>query len=270
MAITGSTKPRENPVKLSSGSLSGFRISDEIDRHRLLLNIQGLEKTGKNHFSFSMPGPIAIQSFDNGLEGVINKWNKKRVIHVKEYELKVQPGEATEKQVSDAADALWKEFTKDHYDILASDSIRSVILDTGDETWELLRLASFGKQSANVQNYGPVNAEYRRWINSIKGTDKNLCMLHKMKDEWVGREDANGRYKASKTGKLERSGFKEIGYILQGNFQTWRDGDNQFHGTMLDCRQNPDIDGVDFTGEMLNFQQIAMMVFPNSEPNEWE
>lgn len=280
MALGQSTTRTSTPTQLkSTGSLSGFRVSDECAKARLLANIQGLEKTGKNHLAFTAPGPLAVLSFDLGIEGVIEKFNKPHIapiinglvqkrIYVAEYELSAQPGQATDSEVEAEATKLWKQVTSDFKDALASD-IRTLICDTGTELWELKRLSEFGKMSANVQHYGPVNADFRRLLRLPYDTDKNFIMIHKMKDEWADRA-ATG--KAQKTGKLERSGFKDVGYLLQANIQTWRDDSNpaeRFHATVLDCRQNPDVNGMDFTGEMLTWAMIGQMVFPDSDPEAW-
>lgn len=255
----GSSKPLPPPT--SNGQLTGFRLSQEEAIYRLLLNIQGLEKTGKDHFSLTAPDPIALLSFDVGLEGVINKFNKRKKIHIAEYELLAQPGVASEAEVEKEASKLWNQVVSDYRDAFASPSIRTVIIDTGSELWELKRLSEFGKMSANVQHYGPVNADFRRLLRIPYDTDKNFAMLHKMKDEWIRGADG----KSGKSGKLERAGMKDIGFLLQGNFQTWRDADQNFHGTMLDSRQNPAVNGMDFTGPMLNWATVGSFVFPDSD-----
>jgi hypothetical protein len=260
---------RTMPKPTSDGKMSGFHLSEDEIKPRLILNVQGLEKTGKNHFSFTAPGPIALLSFDLGIEGTIEKFNKKKKIYLAEYELEAQPGQAKEEEVEREASKLWTRVVSDLRDSLASPSIRTVICDTGSELWELKRLSEFGKMSANVQHYGPVNADFRRVIRLPFDTDKNFIMIHKMKDEWVRGADG----KSGKSGKLERAGMKDIGFLLQGNFQTWKvnvdGGGTEFHGTMLDCRQNPDINGMDFSVDMLSFPQVGMMVFPDSLPEQW-
>jgi hypothetical protein len=277
MAIGGNNTVTSANRPKPTGDLSGFRLSEDEAKYRLLLNLQGLEKTGKNHFSFTAPDPIALLSFDLGIEGVIEKFNKYKLgvvngirqkrIYLSEYELLAQPGVASEKDVEAEASKLWNRVVSDFRDAFASPSIRTVITDTGSELWELKRLSEFGKMSANVQHYGPVNADFRRLVRIPYDTDKNFIMIHKMKDEWIRGADG----KAGKSGKLERSGMKDIGFLLQGNLQTWRDpSDNTFHATMLDCRHNPEVNGFDFTGEMCNFAQVGLMVFPDSTLENWE
>lgn len=256
---SGTGKPM--PAAASNGALTGFKLSDADAMYRLLLNIQGLEKTGKDHFSLTAPDPIAMLSFDIGLEGVIEKFNKKKKVYIAEYELLAQPGVASEADVEREASKLWNQVVSDFRDAFASPSIRTVIVDTGSELWELKRLSEFGKMSANVQHYGPVNADFRRLLRIPYDTNKNFAMLHKMKDEWTRGADG----KSGKSGKLERAGMKDIGFLLQGNIQTWRDANQGFHATMLDCRQNPTVNGVDFEGPMCNWATVGSFVFPDSD-----
>lgn len=276
MAIGASNSSPVNAAKpTSDGKLSGFKLNEDTPVYRLISNIQGLQKTGKNHLAFTAPGDTAILSFDLGLEGVVEKFNQHKLgtvngimqkkIYVANYELLAQPGKASEAEVEAEALKLWKRFLSDFKDAAISPSIRTVITDTGTEAWELKRLSEFGKMSANTQHYGPVNADFRRFLRIPYETDKNFIFIHQMKDEWVKGSDGKG----NKSGKLERAGFREIPFAMQANLQTWRDDDNQFHATMLDCRQNPEVNGMDFTGDMLSYSQIGMFVFPDSEPENW-
>src|SRR5437773_2599108 len=75
-----------------------FIRAESAVKPRAIVNIQGAEKTGKNHMAFSYSGgPIYVHSFDIGLDGVVQKFQDSREIYVAEYELTVQPGEAREK-----------------------------------------------------------------------------------------------------------------------------------------------------------------------------
>ncbi len=48
---------------------------------------------------------------------------------------------------------------------LESKEIKSIVIDTASEAWELVRLARFGKLTQVMpQHYGPVNTEFRDMI----------------------------------------------------------------------------------------------------------
>lgn len=266
MALSNNAPAPRTPTK---GGLSGFKLNQDEDVYRLIANVQGMPKCGKNHLCFTAPGDIAIQSFDIGLEGVVQKFNKKKRIYAADYELEAQPGDDKEDKVQAAAEKLWDKFTADYYDALDTQGVRTVIWDQGTEVWELLRLAHWGKLSANSQHYANINPIFRRLVRAAYDGGKNLLLIHKMKEEW---KESTVTGKKSKTGKYELAGMREIPYLVQVSVQCWRSDDpvpDCFHGTILECRQNPEVNGMELVGEMLNFGQLGMMVFPDSTPEHW-
>ena len=62
---------------------AGFvRATAEL-RHRVVMSVDGLERTGKTDFALSTaPDPIVLIPTDKGLEGVIQKYQRKRRIYV--------------------------------------------------------------------------------------------------------------------------------------------------------------------------------------------
>lgn len=269
MALGDSRAATDPKPKVVTGGLKGFTLNEDVDLYRMIVNVQGLPKTGKNHVAFTAPGDIAVQSFDIGLEGVVQKFNKTKKIYAAEYELDAQPGDASEADVEASAKKLWNKFVADYYDALATPNVRSVVWDQGTEVWELLRLSEWGKLSAKSQHYAQINPIFRRLVRAAYDGGKNLILIHKLKDEW--KEGAGG--KQSKTGNYELAGMKEIPYLVQVNLQCWRQPDASvpdcFHATVLDCRQNPEINNMDFQGAMMHFGQIGQMVFPDSMPEHW-
>jgi len=109
-------------------------------------------------------------------------------------------------------------------------------------------------------HYGPVNAEYRELIRKAYASGKNLILLHKMKDEYVNDK---------RTGSLKRSGFSDTGYMVQVNVRMWRDEENNFHLYVKDCRQSPEVAGLDLLNDMANFTTLATLVFPETTEKDW-
>lgn len=275
MAIsTNQSTPRPAAATAASprptGGLSAYALCEDEVKYRLVANVYGRWKSGKNHLCFTAPGPISIQSFDEGLEGVVEKFNKNKKIHKAVYELQNQPGEANREAVQKEAERLWDKFVDDYMDAIHSTSIRTHIIDQGTEVWELLRLANWGQLTANSQHYSKINPIFRRLIRAAMDTDKNVLFIHKMKEEW--KEGAGG--KQSKTGAWELAGMKEVPYLVQVNIQCWREDGlavpDCFHGLITDCRQNPEVNGMDLSGEMLTFPQIGQLIFPDSDIAHWE
>lgn len=235
---------------------TGFKLADDSVKHRLIASLASLEKQGKTHFALTAPGPLAVFDFDNGLEGVLNKFAKRKTIYVSEYKL----GNSCDLNTYLAnLDKFKREFLAT---MKPGNGIRSVLVDTATEMWELMRMARFGKLTQVLpHNYGPVNAEFRELIRVAYTSDKNLLLLHKMKPEYVNDKS---------TGKVLRAGFGEIGFLVQVNIELRRDAELDFTSTVKDCRQNEGIAGLELVGDMNNFPSLAQLVFPESNEEEWK
>lgn len=238
-------------------------ISIEIP-FRLIWRSFGPEKSGKNHFGFTAPGPIAVQSFDIGLEGVVEKFL------VEGKEIRACDYEFDKNDCSqDAAIAIRDQFIED-FD-LALTQARTIIWDTETELWEVFRYAEFDAMSDAPRNYVQLNARYRDLIQRAYDTGVNLQLIQKVKEKWqsVDKVDRNGRKTSSPypTGEYEPTGFKEAGYIVQANIQHAWDKERGFILKVLNCRQNMGIAGEEY--ENFSFGDIAQLVFPTSSETDW-
>lgn len=235
-------------------------------KKRLICAVDGLEKRGKNHFSFTAPSPIGILSLDLGLEGVIEKFQSKKEIWVAEHRVNTTMLRAEHdiQEVANIANQAWNNIMRD-YDELLTSGARTGIIDTGTELWEILRLARFGKlDQVKPHHYGPVNAEYREVIRKAFDTDMNLILLHKMKDEYVNDK---------RNGEVKRAGFSDTGFLVQVIVQCWRDDQEKapdcFHATVTDCRHDPGMNGFDMQGELASFSTMAQLIFPDTGEDDW-
>jgi len=249
---------------------AGFAPAETKVRRRLIISIEGDEKTGKDHFAFTAPDPIGVQSFDDGLEGVVEKFVNgtatvggvavpKKTILVKEYRLPKNLAAEPDFDYNSAYAA----FVSDYRALLAA-QVRTIIWDTGTEVWELLRMLRF-KKLAQVQpyHYAPVNAEYTGLIREGYDSYSNLILLHKTRAEYVNDKT---------TGKKERAGFNNTGFLVQVNLKTFRvdddDGGSEYSVKVLDCRQNGQLNGKVYTGMMPTFPWLAVDVIEDSDLEE--
>jgi hypothetical protein len=245
-------------------TIKGFtKAKKDSKAKRCLISVEGKERTGKTTFGLSVPGPLVYLPLDPGMEGVIDK-----VLETKEILLPTKENGEIEKfnyrEATSPKDyeRLWDKF-KTTYEVgLASREIKSLVIDTGTEAWELLRLARFGKLTQVMpHHYGPVNAEFRDLIKRVYETDKNLVIIHKVKKEYVNDKT---------TGEFERAGFNDIGYLVQINLVMWWDLENGFGMTVRDCRQNMEIAGNKYNEPMNTFPFLASQVYPETSPEDWE
>ena len=256
---------------------TGFKSPNPV-KSRLILSVTGREKSGKTHFAMTAPGPIALISIDLGDEGVVQKFlDQGKQIVLSEYEVpEVKGGEKNEKAMMESCDAVWDKLVADY--AWALKHCRTLVLDTGTEIWELLRLARFGRVAQiKPHHYVEVNREYREFVKDAYNSSCNLIILHKAKAVWIDVADGKGGVKGRKTGDYERAGFADTGFLVQTNIETYRiprnereDTDDGFRVKIVDCRQNANLDGEEFTTPMNTFPMLAQMILPSSDPSAWE
>lgn len=244
---------------------AGFQKMTADVRKRLIVNVEGKQKSGKTHFALTAPGPIAYFGLDIGEEGVVGKFvslgkeiysadDKIRVPNV----ISMTPAGPT----IDAAPA-WDKMKQAVTAACDSKFIRTIVWDTATEVWELIRLARFGKLTQVLPvMYGPVNAEMRGLLRLAYDSDKNFILLHKLKNEYVNDK---------RTGNLERAGFSDTEYIVQVNLRTFYDSEAQEFGVeVVNARQNMQLCGEVYTGDLCSFPMLATMILDGTELGDWE
>lgn len=236
---------------------------------RLVISLEGPPKTGKTEFALSAPGPIAIHNFDLGLEGVVEKFLDKKVIYPFEYQIPISarlPGSGFA-ALADPAARVWEEFVTNYRACLDNEEIRTIILDTGSEMWNLCRLARLGKltQVLPIQ-YTAVNAEFRQLTQlAMANTRANVIYIHRVKPVYKNEQ---------KTEETERSGFGEIEYDVQSVLRTTRDyskaGPEQFGVTIQECRGNIYASGKELRAGDCTFKGVARAIYPDAPSELWD
>lgn len=256
------------------GSLSkptnwgAFIKSDMGERLRLIWAGYGEHGTGKTTFGLTAPGPICVQSFDFGLEGVVNKFQKEKDIYIKEYDW--SPGkDDTEKSLQDRAIELRDEFIADFE--LACKKARTVLWDKESDVWELFRYAEFGAPNDAPRNYPELNQRYRHFLRRphVDRDDMNFGIIQGVKDKWVSKPKPGepSKMQAHNTGELVRTGFSELGNIVQVDIWHTREK-GQFYLNVGKSRQNSELQDQRF--EDLTFTDFAQLVFPDSTEKDWQ
>jgi hypothetical protein len=248
---------------------AGFEPIETDVQPRLIIALDGQEKCGKTHFSLTAPDPIAYFAIDLGHEGVVRKFTNgevaEKTILRADKAIKIPDTVRFNKKQDtikiDAEDA-WDKMRKAYKAACQSSSIRTIVVDTATEMWELIRLARLGKLSqVKPQHYGPVNAEMRGVIRDAYNSNKNVILIHKMKKEYK---------KEQWSGKYERAGFSDMGYLVQVNATMECDKDGDFSCTINDCRQNTSVRGMVFEDMMCSFPFVAASIFPETKLEMWE
>lgn len=237
------------------------RVTETDAPRRLIMAVSGHERTGKTHWALTAPAPLGYMQLDAGGEDLVPKMRRLRpkaeLWHAR-YAVDIMPG-LSDSEVERRAKPVWERFAADYEKNLPN--LRTLVIDTGSEAWELLRLAEFGKvASVKPIHYGPVNATFRRLVRISYNHSCNVIWIHKMKKAYKN-DSWNGGY--------EPACFSAMGYEVQIQARVFRDEDG-FQMEVEDCRQNPDLAGQIIPEPLCNFPDVAQLVYPDSRRSDWE
>lgn len=256
----------------------GFTPYKPTRRLRLVMNVEGLEGSGKTFFANTAPGPVAYMPTERGWEGVLENFeplplmpsngNGEASPYIMPAELDLDVNAAADK-----ARPIWQRWRKDYLALLRAPKVRTIVVDTASGLWEIRRLAAFGKLTEVPPIlYTQVNVEFSRLITMGVDSDKNVIWISRIKPKWEegGKVSAKGNKIAEKTDKLERVGYKDLGFEVQVSLRLSRESEGKFErsGQVVKCRLNDPLVGKVLKGGDLSFSKLASLVFNTSE-DEW-
>lgn len=246
---------------------AGFVAPDLAQHHKIDVATSGAEKKGKTHWAFTAPKPLAAISSDTGTEAIAQKF-RLRGERVAVFPYRV-PKEAEARADKEKE---WIKLEKALYACIRNKSLRTVVIDTADEIWAMLRMARFGKLSQVMpHHYGPVNSEMKDLIKeACDRADLNTVWIHKVKKEYKTGKDGKDNW----TGQYERAGFADMPYlvdVLVEHYYDWSTGNMQFATRVLDTRLEPETTlGLELVGDMCNFKTLAMCCHPEVADECWD
>lgn len=255
---------------------------------RLIISLSGLEKTGKTRISLTAPGPIAYMDYDQRSEGTMEEFTRsgKQVLwrthpdgRPRPYSIPAEAGASDEKmaEVQSIAKGEWRRFEDDFEALVNNAFVRTIVVDTATEAWELLRLASFGRLAKIPPHlYGEANGAYRRLIRLVRQqTRVNLILVHRLGNEYENVKDKGGEIKGFATGRKERKGFSETGFLADVDLTLTRNpahectaDDLGFRLTVGECR-NTTLRGLELSNSMIDFAFLAQLIDPSSTADDW-
>lgn len=253
---------------------SGYTRQTAHVTHRSIVLSFGEIDTGKTRLGLTAPGPILVQSLDEGMEGVVEKilgnpadpaYDPNKEIYTKSYDW--DPSQDSFSQ--DYAVKLRDEIKRDFY--FGLQHARTIIWDKETDIWQVFRYAEFGGPSEAPKNYARLNQEYFKLINAAKATPVNLFLIESMKDEWgntkgVNRETGATVTKPVQTGRRIRQGFDRLGEIvLMEIYHTYEDG--HFYFEIGKCKQNEQLKGEKIPA--CTFSELGTLLHPDSTEADW-
>jgi len=287
-AATPGKGPIVRPPHIVSLAEAGFLVPSSTIVPRVTVCTVSGEKLGKTHWAiWTAPPPVAVISTDTGTRAVVEKCIREtgKRIHL----LQLTAATALlEARRGDAGEGEWKRAKDAIYSAVEDESVRTLVIDTATEMWELCRLSAFGKLAqVKPQHYAIPNGEFRNLLKYAYEArpELNAVWIHKHKKEYKGNvKDDTSNW----TGRYERSGMADVPFLVDVTLEHYkrveRDEENLSHlyfgVRVMDSRLKPEmVVGCEFESEVgggpgsvdqCDFATLAMSVWPETQASYWE
>lgn len=255
--------------------LSIFKPLSDEPEPVLSLSTEGRERNGKTDFSLTAPGPIGFIALDSNAENVAKKAQKRgKEIRFADFTKGKYAAPLVGKPSPNFHTDRWKAIHDAIHSLMEDKSIRSIVVDTGTQLYEDIRLARLGKLVQVLPHqYGPVNDELRSLIQQLKHSGKHLIVTHKL-----GKEYKNDKWDGK---SYERKGWSDMAFqchmslrhdcvmVKEEDENRLNEGHTtrpQFSTLIVDCNQNPLLKGIELYDDENTFLELAMKVYPDADP----
>lgn len=272
-----------------------FALASATPKPRIMMRIAAEIGGGKTDFALDAPGPIFVQTLDQGLEGVVEPYvDAGKEIRVQSYTLGIQPGEEV---THDMAVEIRAKLVEDFEFAVASGYFRTIVLDRESDFWGLSMFAEFGIAEktdafggADSKDWNKLRGKIKRMYAMVKATPMNMLALKGMRNEWgvSGVNPRTGKKISTPTGNRIPDGMEEVDgevNIVAGMSRVDRPGlPSQFFlnveksrgaGSRLVQGQTFEIvkpGTLDEDGEErmpFGFKEFAQLVFPGTTEEDW-
>lgn len=239
---------------------SRYEKADDSTKQRIIAASYGEVGTGKTSWWLGAPGPIVVQTLDQGLEGVVEPFTKDKEIYIANYDLGYGVGEEfTEEKAVEARDKYVADF--EH----ALLNARTIVWDRESDMFSLFAYAEFGTPdkygAGNPKDWDKLKGRIKRMIAMAKASDINFGIIQGVRDEWA-------KGKMGKTGARIRDGMESISALVHIDIEHTR-AEGSFALNIGKCRGPGGRDLQDQTFSDLPFIEFASLVFPDSQESDW-
>ena len=260
-------------------ALTGFVTAQEIQKYRsTMIGLDGDADSGKTELALSAPGKGALVGLDRGVKGLLDNPNPPPTRNPDFIYKIVQVPLAS--QLASAADykPYWFAFYTDYLAVLAEPLIRSMVLDGDSDSWELQRLAEFGRITKVPSiMYESVNAARRAMYARAHDARKVFIATSRIRKVYVTKLLADGTPELNSSGNevrvwngtYERQGFADQNYLWQIQCRCDKTEKGQFRVTILKCKPNQEVIGLSLVGGDCNMETLLEVCYPNVTATEW-
>lgn len=250
------------------------KMIEQLKRRGIFMDISGIEGEGKSSLAMTLAklGPLAYVDIDQSADRAKRpKMPKGRKADIRILQVRYAAS-LSQDDTRKTCSAAWLGMDKKVADASATWA-KGVVIDTGTEDWELIRLGSFGTLTPKGRMdalYGPVNARFRMHLRQVyRKHGKHLITIHQVKDEYKDKV-IQGRKDSIRTGRKVRASFKEIGYLSDISVTCFKD-EGEFKMRVDLCKlppNGPSLEGMEFEGNQLDFAYIVATA-TGTEREEW-
>lgn len=249
--------------------------------HRLMLGTDGPANSGKTEFGLTAPGPGIVICLDRGFDAMLDNPNPPKTRR-NDYAFKVIEAPQALGATKDQYLEYWKSFRDDCYKAAGLPECRTVVIDGDSDSWELQRLAEFGKltQIPSIM-YTNVNAARRAMYARAYDAGKIVIATNKINRQYKTVFNPDGTPKLSDQGKeirewdgktYDRQGFNDQDYLwaiqLRHLFRETTKGP-EWGIKITKCKADVEVVGMELWGSDCNFQSLVEVVYPHIPLSDW-
>lgn len=272
----------------------GFTPISEMNknRRRLLIGTEGPSDTGKTEFALSAPGPGIVVCLDRMLDGTVDNPNPPELRQSDNFAFKVIPAPLWTQVQQPEFGTYWQLYKEWLYKAAANADVRTVVVDGDSDSWELQRLAAFGKLTqVPAILYTEVNAARRALIAKLWDSNKIIIATNKVKRVYADKIGPTGQVITGNDGKAIRE-WDGTSYVAQG----FEDRDYLWHIWLrhlhkpahtkvvrgvekavpaswgiriMKCKPNMELIGEELWGSDCNMPALLTLVYPNVDLKVW-
>jgi hypothetical protein len=255
----------------ASFAKDGFLSPQEVNKtkfKRFMLATEGWSESGKTEFAMSAPGPGVILSLDRGTDWLDNPHPP--ATRRNDFALKLIPRFMPHQVKQEDFQKNWMLYYELYLKAVNNPDCRTIIVDTDSDTWELQRLAEYGRvQGVMPLQYQTVNANRKAMWARAWDAGKIIIAINRLKDEYTKSVNKEGKEITVPTGGEERQGWPDQEYLFGMQIRHFKNEHGQFGLKILKCKANSEWDGLELVGEDCNFKSLVNVVYPQIDDKIW-
>ena len=264
----------------TSFQASGFGPLPRGKFKRCMIGSDGPTNSGKTEFILSCPGPGVIVCLDRGIEAAMDNPDPPPARRGN-FGYKIIHAPLATQALQDTYRAYWAEFYK--YLRAATDNpdCRTVGIDGDSDSWELQRLAEWGKLQGVGKSlvYAGVNAARRAMYARCYDSGKIIVATNKISREYKPLLNPDGSFLLGSDGKpqrewdgvsYERQGFADQDYLWQVQIRHQYNPERKEWGLkLMKAKANPEVEGEELWGADCCFEVLMQLIYPQIDLKEW-